>query len=697
MAIRDPRPQAIRQVPLIFHALSFATLMCACLAVNGEINSDLFVYGTAGLALVGHGFSVYLRSKQRASRTIDILIFGMCLIVYLRVMLTPYEFSTLRWTGSDSPQVKFAQLLISIECLRSFTISSNEAAMFTGVTCIASLGLVATDTGATGIMTYFMFYLLFMVGMLTHYTLAPKVQTAESVLGQIRLPLLVTAVVIIVGALLAQPLQLVGGAAMAKIVPRISGATTGVRLPPFRVSDSAVPIMQGPAYLSDKEMLTVKCDRPAYWRGSVYLTYTRTVWEQDLKPGMHSVFADPKPGNATRGLEQVFTISKDFNTVELYGAAEPVYMTKLSANHTRFFKDRENCWTSGSIQSNGFRYLVVSKEPEDSPSKLAKAGTIYPRDVVPRYLQTSLSSTHRVRDLALKVTKDCTNPYEKALALESYLSRNYVYDLNPPRPPQGADVVEFFLFDSQRGYCTAFASAMVIMLRELGIPARFVTGFWTGQRDSKGVYHVLEKDGHAWVEAYFPKCGWVTFDPSGDDDERQQSFWSVVVLETRKSIRNLLGVHGLAPLAALLALALVVLARPDIARTSIKLRRTGSMDPRRRAIQKRYEAMCRIAARSGYKRNAAQTPSEYADMLRESGLPEDASNLIEQVTRDFESVKYGGRQPDSELLQQMRVSSHALKSHLPWYRRSSHHGRPSHESTKGCYFQGKRRKWERRK
>jgi transglutaminase-like putative cysteine protease len=674
MAIRDPRPQAIRQVPLFFHVLSFATLMCACRAVNEEINSGLFLYGTAALALAGHSFSVYLRSKQRPSRTIDVLVFGMCLIVYLRVMLTPYEFSSLRWTGADSPQVKFAQLLISIECLRSFTISSNEAAMFTGVTCIASLGLVATDTGAPGIMTYFMFYMLFVVGMLTRYTFAPKAQPKaqpiSSILGQVRLPVLVTALVMIVGALLAQPLRLAGGAAMGKIIPRISGATPGVRVPPFRVSDSAVPIMQGAAYLSDKEMFTVKCDRPAYWRGSAYSTYTGSVWEQDLRPRMRSAFAGPQPHRVTNGLEQVFTLARDFNTVELYGAAEPISMTRLTNSHTRFFKDRENCWTSGSIQSGGFRYLVVSKQPQDSPSRLAKAGANYPREIALRYLQTSLSPTHRVRDLALKVTRDCSNPYEKALALESYLSRNYVYDINPPRPPRGNDVVEFFLFDSQRGYCTAFASAMVIMLRELGIPARFVTGFATGERDSKGVYHVLERDGHAWVEAYFPNCGWVTFDPSGDDDERQQGFWSVVVSETRKSIRNLLGVQGLAPLAVLLVLALAALARPDIARKSIRLSRVGATDPRRRAIQRRYEAVCRIAARSGCERKAAQTPSEYADLLRGSGLPEDASNLIEQATRDFESVKYGGREPDAVLLQNMRTNLRALKSHLPWYRRN---------------------------
>jgi hypothetical protein len=673
----NSRMAEIRQVPLIFHLLAFATLMCACLAVNSEVDSGMFLYGAGGAALLGHCASVYMRSKQKTSRTVEILIFGLCLLVYMRVMLTPYEFAALRSGGFDSPQVRFAQLLVWMECMRSFTITSNEAALFTGVTCIASIGLIATDNGAPGIVTYFVLYLFFMISMLTRYTFEPKERDRacpplKGILNQLRLPVIVTAVVMVAGVLCTHPVRLISAAALGKAIPKIS-AGGAVRLPSVKTADTSMPIMQGSAHLSDMEVLTVKSKRPCYWRGSVYSNYSGTVWEQDSRARLIRPSTDPKHVDPTRRLEQTFTVLPGLMTSELYGAAEAISMTRKKLLHSRFYRDQFNCWTSGRMLPDGFQYQVISVLPEDSPVKLARAGTRYPKDISRVYLQkTTLTKDNRVRRLALRVTRDCVNPYEKALALESYLSRNYTYDLSPPRPPRGGDVVEFFLFDSQRGYCIAFASAMVMMLRELGIPARVATGFAAGRFDnSRGVYSVLEKDAHAWAEAYFPNCGWVTFDPSGAEDERQQSFWSIVVVETRKTVHNMLGSRPWLPIGVLLLLVIGCLARPDIATVRIGLNRGVSTDPRRRAVFKRYEAMCRAASRSGIRRGMDQTPTEYTQLLRVStALSTESSDLIERLTRDFESVKYGGHEPDDALLAEMRKDLKALNSHLPWYRRT---------------------------
>ena len=107
-----------------------------------------------------------------------------------------------------------------------------------------------------------------------------------------------------------------------------------------------------------------------------------------------------------------------------------------------------------------------------------------------------------------------TTPYDKATAIEAWLRANVVYDDQTPAPPQDQDGVAYVLA-VKRGYCDYYASAMVVMLRSLGVPARVAVGYAQGQYDSvNGVYHVTEKDSHSWVEVFFPKYGWVEFEPT---------------------------------------------------------------------------------------------------------------------------------------------------------------------------------------
>jgi len=119
-----------------------------------------------------------------------------------------------------------------------------------------------------------------------------------------------------------------------------------------------------------------------------------------------------------------------------------------------------------------------------------------------------------VVELARGVTAEADTVYAQALALEAYL-RSFPYDLEVAKPPEGRDVVDYFLFDLQRGYCDYFASAMVAMARSVGIPARLAVGYAMGRYDfQQGAYVVTEKDAHAWPELYFPDYGWIPFEPT---------------------------------------------------------------------------------------------------------------------------------------------------------------------------------------
>jgi len=123
----------------------------------------------------------------------------------------------------------------------------------------------------------------------------------------------------------------------------------------------------------------------------------------------------------------------------------------------------------------------------------------------------------RIRDLALQITAGKTNPYDQAQAIETYLRANYNYTLTPADPPRGVDPLDYFLFTSKEGYCEYFATAMGDLLRSLGIPTRLVQGYGQGTYDDRiQKYVIKESDAHTWVEVYFPKYGWIPWEPTPD-------------------------------------------------------------------------------------------------------------------------------------------------------------------------------------
>ena len=131
------------------------------------------------------------------------------------------------------------------------------------------------------------------------------------------------------------------------------------------------------------------------------------------------------------------------------------------------------------------------------------------------YLDTSNVSP-RVKQLAEEVTRDKSTDFEKAQAIQREITKRIVYNLDAAETPSDKDPVDYALFDLKQGYCTAFASAMVVMARSVGIPARYVQGYLPDARriEKDGRYLVTDADYHAWAELSFDGAGWVTFDPS---------------------------------------------------------------------------------------------------------------------------------------------------------------------------------------
>ncbi len=173
-----------------------------------------------------------------------------------------------------------------------------------------------------------------------------------------------------------------------------------------------------------------------------------------------------------------------------------------------------------SVQSTGRKikardsYEITSSVSIATPAELRRAGAGYPTYVVERYTQLHDELPDRVRDLALQLTAGAETPYDKAKALEFYLS-GLPYTLEVEPPPFDADGVDHFLFTLGEGYSEYFSSAMTVMLRSIDIPARFVTGYTTGDKVvDKNIYVVTDSNSHGWLEVYMPNYGWIPFEPT---------------------------------------------------------------------------------------------------------------------------------------------------------------------------------------
>ncbi|MFN3740163.1 MAG: transglutaminaseTgpA domain-containing protein [Thermodesulfovibrionales bacterium] len=131
-----------------------------------------------------------------------------------------------------------------------------------------------------------------------------------------------------------------------------------------------------------------------------------------------------------------------------------------------------------------------------------------------QYLQIPPSLEESLKPFTERLVSRIKSDRDKALLIESFLKNNYTYSLTVTEPPSGVDPVSYFLFEEKKGYCEHYASAMVLMLRSIGIPARVVTGFSGGQINEIGNYIIVrQKDAHSWVEALIDGR-WLRFDPT---------------------------------------------------------------------------------------------------------------------------------------------------------------------------------------
>jgi len=269
--------------------------------------------------------------------------------------------------------------------------------------------------------------------------------------------------------------------------------------------------------LTDAVVMTVSSPVETFWRTTTYDVWDGSTWTRRdggvVRPvppdGIVTASADDLAAVSGQPSSQVFRLQSRFANV--LPAATSVVSVRSS---TPLYQQDDGSLISPEALGKGAVYRVESRQADVTAAKLAANQGPVPDDILVRYARLP-RTTQRVRDLAQSVAGDAGTQFAKVKALEDWMGKHLTYSLDAPLSPSGVDVVDDFLFRSKEGWCEQIASSLVVMLRQVGVPARLATGYAPGEWDaSAGRFVVRERDAHAWAEVWFPDIGWVPFDPT---------------------------------------------------------------------------------------------------------------------------------------------------------------------------------------
>ena len=250
-----------------------------------------------------------------------------------------------------------------------------------------------------------------------------------------------------------------------------------------------------------------------YLRSTTYDVYTSRGWmtsETDVKGYAAGERIRPESRPGYRSVLQEISVVGELGP--LVYAAGPL----VSADREFLVQWRGESDDFGAILLEGDEsYRSQSLILDLTADELKAADQSYPDWVSPHYLELPRTLPDRVFVLARNLTANEATPYDRARAIERYL-RAFPYTLDLDLPPAGQDVVDYFLFDLQKGYCDYYASSMVVLARASGLPARLVVGYIAERYDEDlQAYVISEAEAHSWAEIYFPGYGWIEFEPTG--------------------------------------------------------------------------------------------------------------------------------------------------------------------------------------
>ncbi|MGA7933167.1 MAG: DUF3488 and DUF4129 domain-containing transglutaminase family protein [Kovacikia sp.] len=441
--------------------------------------------------------------------------------------------------------------------------------------------------------------------------------------------------------------------------------------------------------LKPKVVLRVRSQAEGFWRVLAFDRYLGQGWEISRndktvtvnRPSWSYQFFLPRSAslNKTKEVIQTFTVVSELPNLlpSLYQPKELYFPTQQVAI------DLEGNLRSPLGLIEGLTYTVISEVPYRDRTRLRNAIATYPRSVRDYYLEVPPQIREKVQqrteELLATSPQPITSVYEKALFLAQALKQRYTLQSDLPFLKQDEDLVEAFLFEYKGGYPDHFSTALTLMLRSIGIPARLAVGFGSGEFNPfTGLYVVRNTDAYAVTEVLFPNYGWFAFDPiPGHElippsiEENQtfsvlQQFWKWVAGWLPSPLASVLNrVFGtlfrwvaaaIAWFMGLFSQGWVGLFTGLIATIALGFlgwlgwrgwrgwryqRWLTKLAP----MERFYQQMLNWLGERGFRKRPTETPLEYARQSKEHQSAERAA-VIEEISQVYVRWRYGNKSPD---------------------------------------------------
>lgn len=717
-----------------------------CLVSTGKM--DLVTILLMPVALLFKGYRWW---HEKGPEITNQMANRLTIVYFVFFPLDLMVFSRLLAKGAQSPSL-YAALLAAIHLMlfallvRLYSASTIRDYLFLTMMAFAAIlgsAILTVDT------TFLAFFVLFFALAVSTFvalemwksaqdSITPPIESGTPPARRLHSALGVTAAGIAIGSMVV-------GAVIFLILPRFNGGyMSGFSLQPTLVSGFTNDVELGEIGEIKKSsvvVMRIKVDgglnkaHGLHWRGVALTDFDGKRWFNPPKESLmitptgngwfHLISGKPEPNADATPIHYTVLLEPIASTALFFAnEAETVHGNFNAEGGGTSFSQRRSYLlqdSAGSIFNPYHNYARMEYEatsmlPSPKPGAVRHAGVDYPKPVRDLYLQMPKLDP-RIPELARQITARNNTPYDKVQQLELYLRTHYAYTLDLTGLP-GSDPLSYFLFQKRAGHCEYFAAAMTMMVRSLGIPARYVNGFLTGEyNDVGGDFVVRASDAHSWVEVYFPSFGWLTFDPTPPADdlplswyarlghywdwfELQWSEWVInydflrqftlaqnvsrvsrdwterarisFALARRRSVDilerwqfHLVRTRGLLPgLIVTMALATVALVafQPQVRKRltalwHLRLASAKEMTPHLATIQ--YNEMLRLLARRGFRKAPAQTPAEFASSLPDLPL----ARPVQELTAVYQASRFGGKAADarhaSSLLVQIQASLRA--------------------------------------
>jgi transglutaminase-like putative cysteine protease len=660
----QPTDPDARNPSLLLYIAGAAAQIAGLAAVSYQLGEPTFAYFTVVLTLVGAAVSYQLRRLGTNPRLIKsgALLLGLVFLYAYRAAglfgsIVPVE-------AQGSQEMLLVCALALTATFWSFLWLTDEAVVFTCVWSIAMIGLTGTVNINRELILSFIAFLGAATFLLVHHNAllqsrAPSGETnpashrPSTSLNLLRTQFAMALVAwlgsILLGFLVAIPVQMVGrNLSLATIIQRLkvppspTGRTPGR---PRLIFDNLMEFKVGIGPVDDDptERMQVLSEGPHYWRGRVYDLYNGHSWTSTFGAGGQDKFAEDgqdtpdglstfnlaplgKPRNGVAHVTHHYRINAGVYG-PLYACAEP---RRVRAPVLHIIQRDDN--TIGTGRGMGTEYEVDSDVVDPKASDLRNSGTVYPPEIAENYMNQG-TTNDALQQLMLEATAGApTNPYDRTQHIRRFIANRCIYTREARAVPTDRDAAEFFLNESKEGYCDLYATAMTVLCRYAGLPARVATGFAPGSvatdmtnlppinpKDKRKWYVLRGSDLHAWTEVYFVGYGWLPFDATSDTSA------TVVPTKTPEPVKKanrweaFLKQNGIPLVLCVLGLCgMLFVAFNELSG------RIGARLPGRRGMARAdevariYKASLRRVAKRGGRRPVTMTPSEYVAQVREA-------------------------------------------------------------------------------